>query len=325
MDSESPGNMTDVKADVDLSVNGTIDSEIKAPSPVIRSRSRKARFNRSLVSAAVVAIAFVSLAGLYLLSVAPDLKQLSSSVWRSIDRTEQSPPPKSVPAIQPRDALADIPLSFRLELMATSATANEEMSRSFKHPVDRLCDYLGSLGRGKFVAMHNPIAEGQWVCTSDVLPAASHTASSSVFVWLRGAERRELDLFRLKINLTDPASSDAAKTLALTFLQKLHDKFDWDMPQALIGAVQNVHEASFVRYGVSYQVIREWSSVPRLNVVIQSADRSGILPTDSFVIDKPQNSFPVRPASTVRLKPSITAPSSKPLHPDPAPIENLMQ
>lgn len=328
MESESPVNMKAVEAEIDAPVNGAIDSEIKAPSSVTLRRKRGIRVTRSIVAVLVLSIAFISLAGLYLISVAPDLKQLSSSVWNSLDRQDRAPAPPPFPVVQPRDALAGVPLSFRSELMASSMVAKVELSRSFKHPVDLLCDYLGSLGLGKFSAMHNPIAEGQWVCASDVLPVGGHATSSNdstIFVWLRGAERRELDLFRLKINLTDPASSDAAKSLALTFLQRLHDKFEWDMPQALIVAVQNLREANFARYGVSYRVIREWSSVPRLNVVIEAADRSGILPIDGFVIDKQQNSFPARAASTVRLKPSISAPSVKPPRADPAPIENLVQ
>lgn len=329
MESESPVSINAMKARKVVSAEESTESRVEQPSSVVRVHlGRKLRLNRSAVTVNAIAAGFIGLAALYLVSVAPDLKHLSSSVWASLDHSEGAPRAGLPSPVMPRDALAEFPASFRAELMSPTLRAKTEMSRSLDYPVDQICDYLGSSGLGKFATMHNPIAEGQWVCTSDILPSVRHAASSdvsSVFMWMRGADRKELDLIRLKINLTDPESSDEAKSLALNLLERLHDKFKWDMPEALVWAIRNVHEAGFVRYGISYQVIREWSSLPRLNVVIHAVDASGILPTDSFSIDKPQNLSPARPAAAVRFKPSLPSSPIKPPGPDPAPIEDLMR
>ncbi len=289
-------------------------------------------YQRAIIFTCAMA-GFLGLAGVYLASIAPNFSELLSSVWRSAPREEQTPPAeKTIPSPLPPDALANIPAAFRTELLASSPPGNWGLSRHFNQPIDKLCDYLGSLGAGKFSAMHNPVADGQWICSSDVLPAGGKSASpniSSIFVWIRGTERKDVDLFRLKVNFTDPASSDAAKSLALDVLGKLHASLGWDMPIELTNAVRDVKEASFDHYGVSYQVTREWSSLPRLNIVIHSQDKSGILPADAFAIsatDVVPHKRPTpgpaklpKPSSVSQAKPSNGARTGT------EPIENLMQ
>lgn len=289
-------------------------------------------YQRVLISV-VAAVGFVGLAAVYLASIGPNLGELISSLW--VDRGHQDEVPPPVPVVDPLppDALADIPLGFRKELLASSTLPPADFSRSFRQPIDQLCKYLDGLGFGKFTTMHNPVADGQWICSSDVLPVGDHATPSdvsSVFVWMRGNDRKEVDLLRLKVNLTDPATSNAAKSLALTVLGKLHASLGWDMPDALKAAIGDVRDANFSRYGVSYQITREWSSLPRLNVVIRVTDRSGIVPVDAVTAINadllPRNRPTPRPmklskppamAATPNLEPQVKSES--------APIENLMQ
>lgn len=200
-------------------------------------------------------------------------------------RHEVSLAPNDHTAALPRYGVVGIHDVLQEELMKPSSPTYAELSRRFTQPIDKFCKSLGALRVGKFATMGNPVADGQWVCISDILQVPGSGASSntsSVFVWIRGTERREVDLVRVKINLTDPVTSEAAKNLAINLIEKLHALAGWDMPAALSNAVHDGSDASFDRYGLSYQVTREWSSVPRLNVVLYSNDRSGIVPIDSF-------------------------------------------
>lgn len=271
---------------------------------------RKQRSNPSMLIAALVGVSFFSLAGLYLASVAPDLRISSPFSWVPPDGPYEAPPSpnKDTPALPP-DALASIPLGYRLELMTPVPKADTELSRSFSRPIDQLCSHLAGLSLGTFTAMHNPIADGQWICTSDILSAvpSAPTASSSVFVWMRGTDRREVDLVRLKINLIDPPTSQTAKALALNVLREIHEQFGWGMPEALVSAINNVREANFVRYGVSYQLIRERSSPSRLNLIIRIIDRSGTLPIDEFVRTRTFSGPLAHLVATARLKPSMAS------------------
>lgn len=253
------------------------------------SRRNLHQCQKAMIPAQVI-FGLFALVLICLVRILPDFGAFLSSTWVDSERHNEVllAPESRVAAPLPRDDVADIPLDLRRELMDPSPLAHVEFSRRFILSIDKICESLSGLGFGRFTTMHNPVAEEQWICSSDVLPAGGNGASSttsSVFVWMRGTERREVDLVRLKINLTDPATSEAAKTLALKLLERLYALLGWDMPTALGNAIHEVKDASFDRYGLSYQMKREWSSVPRLNVVLYSRDRSGIIPVESFKVD----------------------------------------
>lgn len=247
------------------------------------------QYQRALISTLAMVLLLI-LVLICLVSILPEFGTFLSSAWVASERHNEVllAPESRVAASLSRDDVADIPLDLRRELMGPSPLAHVEFSRRFMQSIDKICESLGGLGLGRFTTMHNPVAEEQWICSSDVLPAGGNGASSttsSVFVWMRGTERREIDLVRLKINLTDPATSEAAKTLALKLFERLYALLGWDMPTALGNAIHEAKDASFDRYGLTYQIKREWSSVPRLNVVLYPRDRSGIIPVDSFKVD----------------------------------------
>lgn len=305
------------------------------PGPVADtpSKLRLRLYQRAMISI-LATVCLIGLGAVYLASIVPNFGELVYFAWFGPGRQDEAPPPSDPPVLSlPPDSLADVPIGFRKELMASSPLLPAEFSRNFKQPIDQLCAYLGGMGFGKFTAMHNPVADGQWICSSDVLPASDRTASSdvsSVFVWMRGTDRREVDLVRFKINLTDPATSDVAKLLALTLLGKLHTSLRWDMPEALTVAVRDMRDANFIRYGVSYQITREWSSVPRLNVIIRIMDRSGIISADAFTAIA--TNLPPRDRPTPRpakfRKPSAVAAPPNPdtkARSESGSIENLMQ
>lgn len=235
---------------------------------------------------AVIVAPFSVLALAYLFSVVPDFNQFASSALTSPERMNEvispdTPSRRSLPV----DTLASVPYDLRMELMTPIMMTSAEFSRRFTRPIDQLCKSFLNLQLGKFTTMHNPVAGSEWICSSEVLPAVnikSFQHVSSVFVWVRGTENRNVDLLRLKVNLTDPATSENAKMLALKFLDRLHVWLEWDMPEPLKEAVMAAKDISFSRYGISYEIRREWSSLPRLNIVIKAADRSGIVSGEEF-------------------------------------------
>lgn len=290
------------------------------------------RYQKSAL-ATLFGIIVSSLALSYLYSISPKHGGMLNSGWVSAKHQDDGASDPSVPvtSLPPQDP-ADIPAGFARELTAHSTVSHVGFSRSFTRPIDKVCEDLASLTQGKFKTAHNPIADGQWICSSDILPAGDARASpnvSSVFVWLRGAEHREIDLLRLKLNLTDPASSEAAKSLALDLLKKLHSSLGWDMPRALEDAVRTVKDASFDKYGISYQIIREWSSLPRLNVIIRAHDRSGIVSTDTFALGATSATLHTQASrgSAGLLKPSFSLPVKRDVKAQfgTEPIENLLE
>lgn len=302
-------------------------------SVVILFFSLNVRSYRKFALPALSLVAFAGLAFAYLYSIAPKFNEFLSSVWVSPQRqdTALSHPRPRVASLPP-DGLADIPRDFRQELMTLSSLSHAEFSRGFRRPIDKACDYLNTIKPGSFTTKHNPVSDGQWVCSSDVLPAivgSTVPSVSSIFVWLRGTELREIELFRLKVNLTDPASSGAAKSQALELLEKFHTFLGWDMPVAVQDAIREVKDTSIEIYGIYYQVTREWSSLPRLNVVIHVDNKSGIIPTDTFSVSGAGTMWRKRPAPGPArlLKPSFTLPINPANRgrPEPGPIENLMR
>ncbi len=181
------------------------------------------------------------------------------------------------------DPLAALPRELRAELTKASTMSTAEFSRRFVLPIDRLCRALELSGFGTFAVAPDPIIAEQRVCSGEVTSATQAAEASSVFVWVRSGEGRTINLIGVKLNLRDPGTAAAATSEVLNVLEVIHHALRWDLPDRVIAALRGMTTADgYEHFGVVYQFRREWSEVPRYNVIMEVRDRSAVVEARSF-------------------------------------------
>lgn len=158
-------------------------------------------------------------------------------------------------------------------------------SRWFTQPVEQLCQSLENIDSATpFPVVQNPVNDKQVVCWGEIYTNLDlkNEKSSSVFVWIQGDHERNVELIRVKINIIGQSDADKVRGLALSVLQVLHDKLRWDLPPQVVASVKQMQDGIYSRQGVSYQWRREWSDIPRLNIILKIYDGSGIISNKEF-------------------------------------------
>lgn len=300
------------------------------PSGVLREPSRRFRLALSNWPIFLAFLLLFAFSGAYLFTVFPDWRHLTSVIFRPPDEVLDAklpPPPEDA---RPTDLIAKLPIDLRKELMSRDVQSTARFSRRFVHPISRICDALGATGVGRFSISLNPVSGNRKVCTSDIVPIGEGTGgaeASSIFVWALGSDDDSIGMFRVKINLNNPQSAEATKAAALVVLKRLHEEFRWDLPSSVERGLQDMQDATVSYFGIVYQLTREWSSVPRLNVIIRAKDLSGILSSESFqrvvgATAVPRlTSKPYSPRTPTAGSLDIGA--QQPVEAKPEPIENL--
>lgn len=299
-------------------------------SEVLRKPSKRLRAWLSNWPVLLGFLFLTALSGAYLFTVFPDWRHLTSVLFSPREEVPDAKLPSSSQVARPADLIGQLPTDLRKDLMSQDLQSTAEFSRSFVRPISSICDALGATGVGHFSISQNPVSGDRKVCTSDVIPIGEGTSdadTSSIFVWALGSDNEAVEMFRLKVNLTNLKSADATKAAALVILKRLHAEFGWDMPSGVERGLQEMKDATISYFGISYQLTHEWSSVPRLNIVIRPKDSSGMLPSGSFERVVGIKSIPRKPP-----KPGpFQAPSTRPRDASPGqssgtqtgPIENL--
>lgn len=236
-----------------------------------------------------------------------DLRALPASLAAFLARAQQGAPspheaPPPLPAAPVEDALAKFPREMVAELTRPLDEADVAFGRRFAIEPERLCASLAAMGLAGARMKANPLAPSEWACDSDIVPfgsAAATVVPSSIFASLRGTRSGQVDVLRLKLNLTDPKTADAAKSAMIRVLQAIHAELAWDLPPAVADAVRRVRDVHLARFGVTYDVRREWSDPPRLNIIITVDGEIGIMPTAAFAgtlsILRPEPPAPRKP------------------------------
>lgn len=299
-----------------------------APSEALDKPSNRLRGWLSNWPLLLIFLFLISLSGAYLFTVFPDWRHLTSVLFWPPQETMETKLPAQSEMAKPMDLIAKLPIDLRKDLMSQDVQSTAQFSRYFVHPIARICDALSATGVGHFSVSLNPVSGNRKVCTGDVVPIGEETSdagASSIFVWALGSDDDAIEMFRIKVNLTNLQSAEATKDAALVVLKRLHTELSWDLPPKVESGLRDMKDASVSYFGINYQLTREWSSVPRLNIVIRPKDLSGVLSNEGF-----QRIVGAAPTSRLALKPnSRRTPSARPSNPEPPvgdktePIENL--
>ncbi len=301
-----------------------------APSEVLPKPSRRLRAWMSNWPVLLGFLLLTALSGAYLFTVFPDWRHLTSVLFSPREEVPDAKLPSTSQVARPADLIGQLPIDLRKDLMSQDVESMAQFSRSFVRSISSICDALGATGVGHFSISLNPVSGDRKVCTSDVIPIGEGTGdadTSSIFVWALGSDNDAVEMFRVKVNLTNPKFADATKAAALVVLKRLHTEFGWDLPPSVERGLQEMKDATISYFGITYQLAREWSSVPRLNIVIRAKDLSGVLPSGSFkrVVGagaSPHLTSKPNLHRTPSVKPSDTG-LQQPAESKPEPIENL--
>ncbi len=233
--------------------------------------------------------------GLVAFALASALKLGSDNIYPASKLYLLPTEPASTPSVKPeprgelpvkaRDPLFYVPRELVTELTAPEPVANETFRRVFLASPATLCAALGRYGISGAKMRHNPVLSDQWNCDSDLVAfgaPADGMLPSSLFVSLRGHRPDKVDYIRLKLNLNQPATAEDVKLAATNALKGLHGMLGWNLPDEVVNAIEQTKDAKASVFGADYNVFREWSETPRLNVIIKTEDSPSLPATDAF-------------------------------------------
>jgi hypothetical protein len=225
-----------------------------------------------------------------------DLLELISDLFSSTAAPETPPPAPVRPPAAPADPLANIPKDLITRLTQPSPETLVNFGRRFPLPPAKLCETFAAMGFSGAHLVENPLTPTEWTCDSDLVEVAPASGDgqqpSTVFLSMRGDRQDRISRIRLKLNLTDVASAETGKRRFVDFVKALHARFHWNLPADVEASIIDMRSASYQRFGLVYDIRREGSEPPRLNVVITPDDDTGIMGAKTFegsiAIAKPQ-------------------------------------
>ncbi|WP_237151893.1 DUF6030 family protein [Oryzibacter oryziterrae] len=225
------------------------------------------------------------------------------------------PPPTKSTSVPARDPLRNLPHDTLADLVSPEPVSPVPFTRVIRPQPQALCTALADMGVTGAKWRDNPVTPGEWTCDSELVnfgPEATGEGQpkpSSIFVSLRGAAPDRVDVIRLKLNLPDPKSAPQARQAFDRVLEAIHARFHWDVPPAILDAVDRVRTTEVENHGVVYDARRSWGDVPRLDLVITLKDEAGILPTEGFTgtlnILKPEDQPKPKPGPAKLPTPSV--------------------
>lgn len=241
-------------------------------------------------------------------------RDIGSAAREGLARPEPAPPPSPAPP-PPADPLRSLPRDLVAEIVRPDIAAPIPFGRSFRVAPNELCRKFAELGFSGARIIGNPVAPAEWACDSDLVPLVPPSGDGSqpatVFFSMRGDRPDRITRVRLKLNLTDELTAAVARQRFLDLLHAIHAEFHWDVPPEVETAVTNLSTAYVDRFGLVYDIRREFSELPRLNVVISFSTDAGILGTDRF-------EGPLNPRDRQLMVPPRPGPAKLPVRSEPA-------
>lgn len=183
-----------------------------------------------------------------------------------------------VAAALPSDPLAALPDGVAARLTQPEVDAEALFVRVFAGDPRDLCNVIEEFGVPMSDWAPDPVRDGHWQCASDLVGIGRETPAgvrTTLFVSLRGRGERRLDFVRIKLNGDNHRTVGRAKEALRRILTAVAERYGWDWPPELYGAVDDGRSLALIDRGVRLTVRREdpgltnqEEPVLRLNVVI---------------------------------------------------------
>ncbi|WP_020181291.1 DUF6030 family protein [Methylopila sp. M107] len=208
--------------------------------------------------------------------------------WASLDWAFPAPtPPAPAKPKAPSDPLARLPASLVALLTHLEPDAPGPFIRFTWMKPESFCKGLTATGlkRPQF-QKHQPPMRG-WNCITDLVKPidGDDQKVSSLFISMRGLESDRLDNIRVKLNLIDPATVPATKTVARDLLYQFCRTLGWEPPPAVLDQLDGLKEGRVFEHGVSFELRKEFGEAPRYNLIIIFPRTLGSGGEDRFVTD----------------------------------------
>lgn len=141
-----------------------------------------------------------------------------------------------------------------------------------------MCDSIAKAGFGEMQWTADGVSTAYWECSSYTpvgeTPADENSAPSSIFVSIRGSGEERVSLFRVKINIENPADSARAADLGAKAVSIFLTQARWDNEQDLVDKVRRLEDFDVRTFGSRIRMKREFGETPRYNFIANRDIRS---------------------------------------------------